>query len=159
LRLGRVGLARLGGGPEGLSDSGLGFLGGWLSCRESSRLCLLDSLGFPWILSSESRLFNGLDGIQRGKFFRVPSAALRAPGREHPVVGIRKRRIVHGVSLRQFMIFCNHLSFEPFLHPPSSKSSSRSAEITAPSLVASPRQRPNLTARPGKRCRNACGRN
>jgi hypothetical protein len=29
----------------------------------------LDYLGFPWILSSESRLFNGLRGLNRGKFF------------------------------------------------------------------------------------------
>jgi hypothetical protein len=29
----------------------------------------LDFLGFPWILSSESRLFNGLRGWKRGNFF------------------------------------------------------------------------------------------
>jgi hypothetical protein len=29
----------------------------------------LDSLGFPWILSSESRLFNGLRGLKRGKVY------------------------------------------------------------------------------------------
>jgi hypothetical protein len=29
----------------------------------------LDFLGFPWILSSESRLFNGLRGIKRERFF------------------------------------------------------------------------------------------
>jgi hypothetical protein len=41
---------------------------------------LLDFLGFPWILSSESRLFNGLRGIKRGKFFLRPSLALQGAG-------------------------------------------------------------------------------
>jgi hypothetical protein len=30
---------------------------------------VLDFLGFPWILSSESRLFNGLRGTNRERFF------------------------------------------------------------------------------------------
>jgi hypothetical protein len=30
---------------------------------------VLDFLGFPWILSSESRLFNGLRGLKRGNFY------------------------------------------------------------------------------------------
>jgi hypothetical protein len=32
----------------------------------------LDSLGFPWILSSESGLFNGLRSRKRGIFFLSP---------------------------------------------------------------------------------------
>jgi hypothetical protein len=32
----------------------------------------LDFLGFAWILSSESRLFNGLRGINAGKVFEAP---------------------------------------------------------------------------------------
>jgi hypothetical protein len=44
----------------------------------------LDSLGFPWILSSESRLFNGLRGLKRRKvlahaFSMVLEAPQRAP--------------------------------------------------------------------------------
>jgi hypothetical protein len=32
----------------------------------------LDSLGFPWILSSETRLINTLHGRKRGNFFLSP---------------------------------------------------------------------------------------
>jgi hypothetical protein len=32
----------------------------------------LDFLGFPWILSSESSLINGLHGINEQKFFATP---------------------------------------------------------------------------------------
>ena len=45
--------------------SHLGFLGSWPFGRENPRLWGLEKLGFPWILSSESRLFNGLRGILR----------------------------------------------------------------------------------------------
>ena len=48
----------------------LDFLGPWPFRHENPNLWLLDSLGFPWILSSESRLINGLRGINRAKFFR-----------------------------------------------------------------------------------------
>src|SRR4029077_7334414 len=41
----------------------------WPFRYEAPRSRGLDFLGFPWILSSESRLFNGLHGIERGKFF------------------------------------------------------------------------------------------
>jgi hypothetical protein len=84
-------------------STGLGFLGagrfaaktpdyvGWIS---------LDFLGFPWILSSESRLFNGLRGIKRGSFFFAPFARWEdGPGRWRAGGAVRKRRIVHGASL------------------------------------------------------------
>jgi hypothetical protein len=59
----------------------LGFLGSRLFCRETPRLCLLDFLGFPWILSSESRLFNGLRGFLPDENFSRPFAAgAAAPG-------------------------------------------------------------------------------
>jgi hypothetical protein len=38
----------------------LGFLGTRLFRCESPRLCVLEKVGFPWILSSESKLINGL---------------------------------------------------------------------------------------------------
>jgi hypothetical protein len=41
----------------------------------------LEKLGFPWILSSESSLFNGLRGIKRGNFFLSPSG-VRSAGPE-----------------------------------------------------------------------------
>jgi hypothetical protein len=40
----------------------------------------LEKLGFPWILSSESRLINGLRGILLEEKFRTPfSLAFAAP--------------------------------------------------------------------------------
>jgi hypothetical protein len=44
-------------------DTGLDFLGASPFGCESPAFELLDSFGFPWILSSESRLFNGLREI------------------------------------------------------------------------------------------------
>jgi hypothetical protein len=41
----------------------LGFLVPWPFGRKNPYSPLLDFLGFPWILSSESRLINGLHGI------------------------------------------------------------------------------------------------
>jgi hypothetical protein len=49
----------------------LGFLGAWPVRRENPVYRLLDFLGFPWILSSETRLINGLYGINRQKFFVI----------------------------------------------------------------------------------------
>ena len=47
----------------------LGFLGDWPFRYGNLLFGVLDFLGFPWILSSESSLFNGLCGIFAGKFF------------------------------------------------------------------------------------------
>jgi hypothetical protein len=45
-------------------------------------------LGFPWILSSESRLINGLPGIKRAKvFLGASSVALRGAGTGAPSRG------------------------------------------------------------------------
>jgi hypothetical protein len=46
----------------------------------------LDSLGFPWILSSESRLFNGLRGINRAKVFLDASSLESGAGTAIPAV-------------------------------------------------------------------------
>jgi hypothetical protein len=47
----------------------LDFLGVSLFRYENLGFELLDLFGFPWILSSESRLFNGLREISAEKFF------------------------------------------------------------------------------------------
>ena len=47
----------------------LGFLGDRPFRYGNHLFGLLDFLGFPWILSSESSLFNGLRGIFAGPFF------------------------------------------------------------------------------------------
>jgi hypothetical protein len=40
----------------------------------------LDFLGFPWILSSESRLFNGLQAKSARKYFLALSPGVSAAG-------------------------------------------------------------------------------
>jgi hypothetical protein len=50
--------------------------------RESPCLWALEKLGFPWILSSESSLFNGLRGIFAGRNFSRPFAR-RGPQRRN----------------------------------------------------------------------------
>jgi hypothetical protein len=86
----------------------LDFLGAWPFRRENPNSRLLDFLGFPWILSSESRLINGLRGIKRGNFFVAAFSALKAAdgGRGHA-----EARIIHGASLSPLPIFRNGLSF------------------------------------------------
>jgi hypothetical protein len=82
----------------------LGFLGPWPFCRQNPNLWLLDSLGFPWILSSESRLINGLRGINRARVFLDASSLAWVAG---TVEGARKGRIVHPASLAYFLVFGN----------------------------------------------------
>jgi hypothetical protein len=85
----------------------LGFLGPRPFPYESPRLWVLDCLGFPWILSSESRLFNGLRDQKRGSFF-LGAFPRRLKGERTGArnLGRRKRGIAHRTSLSQFLIFC-----------------------------------------------------
>ena len=75
------------------------FLGGWPFPCENPRFWVLDFLGFPWILSSESSLFNGLRGKTAENIFGAPALASRSARTEGAVEAMRKRRIVHGASL------------------------------------------------------------
>jgi hypothetical protein len=77
----------------------LGFLGQPPFCFKDPRLCGLDFLGFPWILSSESRLINKLHEIFSGKFFSSFCLTFEAPAGASAVVVIQKARITHRVSL------------------------------------------------------------
>jgi hypothetical protein len=68
---------RAGGARDWSRRGRLDFLGpGPFGC-ENPRFWVLDFLGFPWILSSESRLINELRGIFAVKFF----ACAFLPGR------------------------------------------------------------------------------
>ena len=51
---------RAGPGDRAAAPAGLGFLGRSPFRCENPRSELLDFLGFPWILSSDMSLFNGL---------------------------------------------------------------------------------------------------
>jgi hypothetical protein len=76
----------------------------------------IKGVGFPWILSSKSRLINGLHGINRGKFFLAVFApwAFESPERKGDREGTRKRRSVHRESLTYVLILFNLLSRRPF---------------------------------------------
>jgi hypothetical protein len=70
---------RLGSGGDIGAVDRLGFLGSRLFHCKDPRFWGLDFLGFPWILSSESRLINGLRWIFREENFARPFAAGAAP--------------------------------------------------------------------------------
>jgi hypothetical protein len=96
-----------------ISSIHLDFLGPWRFCFENPRFQGLDFLGFPWILSSESRLINGLHGIFAEKFFSTLfSWRARVGTGDAPVEGVRKGRIAHPANLPHFPIFSNRLSRE-----------------------------------------------
>jgi hypothetical protein len=95
----------------------LDFLGAWPFRREIPRKRLLDFLGFPWILSSESRLFNVLRGQKRRNFFSALFRGLSRAGTAPTALGMRKRRIAHKASLSWFLLFCKKLSSDAFPLP------------------------------------------
>jgi hypothetical protein len=69
----------------------------------------LDSLGFPWILSSESRLFSGLREIFVREFLLslFPVSRIAETGARGR--GMQKRRIAHPASLNQILLFRNKM--------------------------------------------------
>jgi hypothetical protein len=77
----------------------LDFLGARPFRRENARQGVLDFLGFPWILSSESILFNGLREIFAERNFSRPFAIGGSAGEAPTVSGMRKRQIAHTASL------------------------------------------------------------
>jgi hypothetical protein len=60
-----------GAGRDVIRPAHLVFLGPAPFADENQGFWLLDFLGFPWILSSETRLINGLRGVNRAKVFLV----------------------------------------------------------------------------------------
>jgi hypothetical protein len=90
----------------------LGFLGPWpFRCENlaDEAWISLDFLGFPWILSSESRLFNGLRWILREENFSRPFAARQRAGTGAGILTRQKRSVAHRASLTRFLLFCNQL--------------------------------------------------
>ena len=88
----------------------LGFLGFRLFGFKNPRFCVLDFLGFPWILSSELSLFNGLRGKNCENFSSRFSPCMSPTERQPAVEAMRKGGIGHGVSLSYFLISCNKLA-------------------------------------------------
>jgi hypothetical protein len=121
----------------------LGFLGPRLFRFENPDFRGCISLGFPWILSSESRLINGLRWIFAEKFFVafLPLGAFEAMERKAAGEAMRKRRRVHRASLTRILIFCNRLSPRSFsqpashLHPEWTTASSAAVRLAKMGLV------------------------
>jgi hypothetical protein len=78
----------------------------------------LEKLGFPWILSSESRLFNGLRGIFReGNFSRPFAAGAGRAGTGGGILTMQRRGMAHQASLTHFLLFCNQLLSTEIVEP------------------------------------------
>jgi hypothetical protein len=96
-------------GPPACSID-LDFLGPSRFCPGKPRKQGLDFLGFPWILSSESRLFNGLRGIFGGrKFLALFCRWGGGAGTGAGIPTMQKCCMTHRVSLTHFLLFCNQL--------------------------------------------------
>jgi hypothetical protein len=65
----------------------------------------LEKLGFPWILSFETSLFNGLRWNFRWKKFPTPFSAIRRAGTRTSKFGREKRGIAHGDQLNSVSAF------------------------------------------------------
>ena len=107
----------------GRSSGRFGFSWPVAASLRNRRLSGLDFLGFPWILSSESRLINGLRGFYPEEYLSRPFLALRAPERAPVVEAMGKRKIVHGGELNPASDFLQEIVVRavPF-RPPQSKS-------------------------------------
>jgi hypothetical protein len=66
----------------------------------------LDFLGFPWILSSESRLINELREIFERIFFLSLCPDAKNRGNGQPTIWRAEGRIDHWASLTCFLFFC-----------------------------------------------------
>ena len=101
---------RLGSGRDIGAVDRLGF--SWLvavSLRKP-RSRGLDFLGFPWILSSETRLFSGLRRIFGGrKFLALFCRWGGGAGTGAGILTVQKRSMAHRASLTHFLLFCNQL--------------------------------------------------
>jgi hypothetical protein len=111
------------GGPATLGPTGpFGFSWRVAFSLRKCRQGLLDFLGFPWILSPESSVFNKLRGQKRRNFFSPLFRGLSRAGKAARFSGMRKRRIAHKASLTGFPVFCKKLSSRPFsFRPPQSR--------------------------------------
>src|ERR1700722_20067750 len=81
----------LGGGRDAARRPGLGFLGTSPFRCENPRFCGLEKLGFPWILSSESRFINGLHDIFSERFFLAPLSSGTSRRNGDPTMRYAKR--------------------------------------------------------------------
>jgi hypothetical protein len=82
--------------PFDLIDPDLGFLGSSLFRYQTQGLSLLDLLGFPWILSCESRLLNGLHVINRQEIFHPAFLIETSVGTADPRFGMARNECSSG---------------------------------------------------------------
>jgi hypothetical protein len=95
----------------------LDFLGLGHFAREDPISWLLDSLGFPWILSSESKLINGLRGINRARLFSALLSRRAAGNGGHGGRGNAESQNSHEASPTQLLFFVNRLSSDKKRYP------------------------------------------
>jgi hypothetical protein len=92
----------------GPGRSGLGFLG---PSRFRRKKPLFMRVGFPWILSSESRLFNWLQAKSARKYFsRCFPLAERSVGARARCLADAEGGTGHGESVPWFLVFRKRLS-------------------------------------------------
>jgi hypothetical protein len=77
---------------------------------ENPRFCLLDSFGFPWILSSESSLFNGLRWKIDENFFSGLFPGFCSAGMGADILACGRAALLIRLILTGFPIFSNQLS-------------------------------------------------
>jgi hypothetical protein len=82
---------------------------------------MFDFLGFPWILSSESRLFKGLHGIFAQKIFHRALSMAWAPRPTGLAFGMLKIKAVHGPSLTLISDFLQSIVADLALQPIANK--------------------------------------
>jgi hypothetical protein len=114
----------------------LGFLGRSPFRCENPCSDVLDFLGFPWILSSESNLFNGLRGQNRQKKFHALLVAFKAVGD-----GTLQWRHADGQDLPWGELsldsnFPQQIALRALLHPSQHKSNSPLRRISPNALPA-----------------------
>jgi hypothetical protein len=74
----------------------LGFLGSSLFRYQTQGSSLLDFLGFPWILSYDSRLFNGLHVINPQEIFHPAFLIETSVGTADPRFGMARNECLSG---------------------------------------------------------------
>jgi hypothetical protein len=97
----------------------------------------LERLGFPWILSFKSSIFNGLRWIFAEGNFSRPFAAEPELWESQPtILACGKGRIGHAARVIQFLLFCKKLPSEPFSFWPPPSNSKLALEDLAPGKAA-----------------------
>ena len=144
----------LGGGRDAVRRPGLGFLGTSPFRCENPRFWGLEKLGFPWILSSESRLINGLHEIFSERFFLALLSSRMSRRNGEPPIWYAKRTDCSWGKLNVISDFLQEIAARavPACLPPS-KSSARQGQD---SIGSCPLRANSVAGRLGERVTSTC---